>query len=182
MSEVLSHSSDDASSKKRRRPFRLFRKKAKSPTGTSGATKPTESPASPLVATAVPTTSPEPPTPLSPSPSLPKEPIQDRLGGKKSWLCQTKFFKDMISSSFDMVDQDGSGSVDEKELYSGLLLIHLKMGVYAGPAACKVRLPASSRAGERRGPTTIYDAQHAITNNLTFLLVSVVLFAPFLIF
>lgn len=141
MSEVLSHSSDDASSKKRRT-FRLFRKKnktegPKSPTN-AGATKPIESPASPLVAKEnAPTMSPVPSVP-STSPSLPKKPVQDRLElGKKSWLCQTKFFKDMITSSFDMVDQDGSGSIDEKELYSGLLLIHLKMGTYAGPAACK---------------------------------------------
>lgn len=58
---------------------------------------------------------------------------------KRPWLCRTKFFRDLINSSFELVDQDGSGSVDEKELYSGLLLIHLKLGVYAGPAACKVR-------------------------------------------
>lgn len=145
MSEALSHSSDGSSSKKRRRMFRLFRKKnksgSKSPSAaTSVATKPTELPASPVVTANVPTTSPRPSPVLPPSPPLPKKPIQDRLQGKKSWLCQTKFFKDMISSSFEMVDQDGSGSIDEKELYSGLLLIHLKMGVYAGPAACKVRV------------------------------------------
>ena len=29
---------------------------------------------------------------------------------------------------FDVIDTDGSGDVDEKELYSGLLLIHLKLG------------------------------------------------------
>lgn len=57
----------------------------------------------------------------------------------KSFLCRTKFFKEMIQSSFELVDQDGSGTIDEKELYSGLLLIHLKLGTYAGPAACKVR-------------------------------------------
>ena len=147
MSEVLSHSSDDASSKKRRGPFRLFRKKHKtvatSPTGGKGATKPSESPASPLNTKDAPTTpTPVPSAPL-PTPALPKKPVEDRLEVKKSWLCQRKFFKDMISSSFEMVDQDGSGSIDEKELYSGLLLIHLKMGVYAGPAACKVRQPAS---------------------------------------
>jgi hypothetical protein len=57
---------------------------------------------------------------------------------KKPWLCRTKFFKTMIDSSFLLVDQDGSNDVDEKELYSGLLLIHLKLGTYAGPSACKV--------------------------------------------
>lgn len=64
---------------------------------------------------------------------------KDLLMKKRPWLCRTKFFRDLMESSFELVDQDGSGSVDEKELYSGLLLIHLKLGVYAGPAACKVR-------------------------------------------
>jgi hypothetical protein len=36
-----------------------------------------------------------------------------------------------------VVDTDESGEVDEKELYSGMLLIHLKLGCYAGPAACR---------------------------------------------
>jgi hypothetical protein len=70
-----------------------------------------------------------------------KAPVAQRLERtqlKKPWLCRTKFFKNMIDSSFQLVDQDGSNDVDEKELYSGLLLIHLKLGTYAGPAACKV--------------------------------------------
>ena len=55
------------------------------------------------------------------------------------WLCKTCFFHNLYQSAFEVVDADGSGDVDEKELYSGLLLIHLKLGTYAGPAACKVR-------------------------------------------
>lgn len=43
----------------------------------------------------------------------------------------------MCDQAFTTIDTDGSGSVDEKELYSGLLLIHLKLGLYAGPAACR---------------------------------------------
>jgi hypothetical protein len=58
---------------------------------------------------------------------------------KMPWLARTKFFQRMCDWAFTVVDQDGSGNVDEKELYSGLLLIHLKLGSYAGPAACKVR-------------------------------------------
>ncbi len=58
----------------------------------------------------------------------------------KSYLSRSKWFQKMSAQAFDLVDQDGSGSVDEKELYSGLLLIHLKLGSYAGPAACKVRI------------------------------------------
>lgn len=56
---------------------------------------------------------------------------------KTSWLSRTKAFTKMSDSAFDIVDADGSGEVDEKELYSGLLLIHLKLGCYAGPAACR---------------------------------------------
>jgi hypothetical protein len=74
------------------------------------------------------TASPRTPTSSQPVPSMPK-----------SWLTKTKFFQNMIDSVFTDIDQDGSGDIDEKELYSGLLLIHLKLGAYAGPAACKVR-------------------------------------------
>lgn len=57
---------------------------------------------------------------------------------KRSFFTRTKFFRDMTGAAFEMIDADGSGEVDEKELYSGLLLIHLKLGTYAGPAACRV--------------------------------------------
>lgn len=55
----------------------------------------------------------------------------------KSWFCKTKWFTQMCDQAFAAIDADGSGNVDEKELYSGLLLIHLKLGTYAGPAACR---------------------------------------------
>jgi hypothetical protein len=60
------------------------------------------------------------------------------ISTKKGYFCKTRFFHNMCQSAFQVVDADGSGDVDEKELYSGLLLIHLKLGTYAGPAACKV--------------------------------------------
>lgn len=56
---------------------------------------------------------------------------------KPSWLARRRFFIKLLDQAFDLVDQDNSGTIDEKELYSGLLLIHLKLGLYAGPAACK---------------------------------------------
>jgi hypothetical protein len=55
-----------------------------------------------------------------------------------SWFSQLEWFKRISHWAFDVVDSDQSGQVDEQELYSGLLLIHLKLGTYAGPAACKV--------------------------------------------
>eukprot|EP00549_Striatella_unipunctata_P019571 CAMPEP_0118710556 /NCGR_PEP_ID=MMETSP0800-20121206/23459_1 /TAXON_ID=210618 ORGANISM="Striatella unipunctata, Strain CCMP2910" /NCGR_SAMPLE_ID=MMETSP0800 /ASSEMBLY_ACC=CAM_ASM_000638 /LENGTH=352 /DNA_ID=CAMNT_0006614775 /DNA_START=276 /DNA_END=1334 /DNA_ORIENTATION=+ len=56
---------------------------------------------------------------------------------KTSFLSRSKYFKDLCDWAFSLIDTDGSGAVDEKELYSGLLLIHLKLATYAGPAACK---------------------------------------------
>ena len=54
-----------------------------------------------------------------------------------SWLCRTKYFQKICLMAYDTIDSDGSGQIDEKELYAGLLLIHLQLGMYAGPAACR---------------------------------------------
>ena len=53
------------------------------------------------------------------------------------WLARNKRFQKLCDAVFESIDTDGSGSIDEKELYAGLLLIHLKLGAYAGPAACR---------------------------------------------
>jgi len=66
-----------------------------------------------------------------------QNPESQNKASQSSWLTRTKTFKRISDWAFDSVDIDGSGCVDEKELYSGLLLIHLNLGVYAGPAACK---------------------------------------------
>lgn len=66
-----------------------------------------------------------------PKPKKPKAKL------KTSWLSRSKWFTKLSDNAFAVVDADGSGEVDEKELYSGLLLIHLKLGCYAGPAACR---------------------------------------------
>lgn len=57
---------------------------------------------------------------------------------KSSFLTRSKTFQSLVNWSFDQVDTDGSGTIDKKELYAGLLLIHLHLAVYAGPAACEV--------------------------------------------
>jgi hypothetical protein len=54
-----------------------------------------------------------------------------------SWFCRTSHFYHLCDMAFEAVDADQSGTVDESELYAGLLLIHLKLGTYAGPAACR---------------------------------------------
>jgi len=66
--------------------------------------------------------------------------IRGRSKGKlpaSNWLTRTRFFGNLCNSIFHYVDDDGSGTIDEKELYSGLLMMHLKLATYAGPAACK---------------------------------------------
>ena len=54
-----------------------------------------------------------------------------------SWLTRTKAFQKLCAHAFAMVDTDQSGDVDEQELYAGLLLIHLQLGMYLGPSACR---------------------------------------------
>lgn len=79
-------------------------------------------------------------------------------GDSSNFLTRTQMFHDLLDWAFDQVDADGSGEVDEQELYSGLLLIHLKLGQYAGPAACK---PIS------RDQTTILFAKFDVDGNGT---------------
>lgn len=50
---------------------------------------------------------------------------------------RSKNFKKLTDWAFKTIDADGSGQVDKKELYTGLLMIHLKLATYAGPAACR---------------------------------------------
>ena len=40
-----------------------------------------------------------------------------------------------MSWAFKEVDQDNSGTISKEELYTGMLLIHLKLATYLGPAA-----------------------------------------------
>jgi hypothetical protein len=78
--------------------------------------------------------------PTPPAASTDKSPKQHTSSlpiEKAGWLARTKRFHKICDNAFELVDTDGSNSVDEKELYSGLLLIHLKLGTYAGPAACR---------------------------------------------
>lgn len=50
-------------------------------------------------------------------------------------LTESNAFRDLVSKTFDDMDDSGDGVVDEAELYSGLLLVHLKLSKYAGPSA-----------------------------------------------
>ena len=55
-------------------------------------------------------------------------------------LSKTKTFKNIVNYAFETIDSDKSGSIDKTELYAGLILIHLNLAAYVGPAACR---PAS---------------------------------------
>jgi EF hand len=60
---------------------------------------------------------------------------------KQKWITKylrrSKYFQRLCENAFVSIDTDQSGEVDEKELYAGLLLIHLQLGMYVGPSACK---------------------------------------------
>jgi Ca2+-binding protein (EF-Hand superfamily) len=49
-------------------------------------------------------------------------------------------FERLVQYVFDVVDVDKSGKICKKELYAGLILVHLKLAAYIGSAACR---PAS---------------------------------------
>lgn len=83
------------------------------------------------------TTAEEKSSPSSPSPQPRRVSAVSARAAETSWLMRQRRFRRLCDAVFDAVDTDGSGSVDEKELYAGLLLIHLKFGAYAGPAACR---------------------------------------------
>lgn len=74
--------------------------------------------------------------PLPPSPMARRSPPR-RNSVKSSYFTQTKYFKELVEESFESVDPNKTGFVDKKEVYAGLLLIHLNLSKYAGIAACK---------------------------------------------
>lgn len=53
-----------------------------------------------------------------------------------TFITRRRFFRNMSVKAFHDMDTDGNGGVDENELYTGLLLIHLELAKYAGPSAC----------------------------------------------
>merc|ERR1719491_679434 len=55
-----------------------------------------------------------------------------------TFLTRSFLFKKFIREVFKDIDTDKSNNIDKDELYKGVLLIHLQLAMYAGPAACRV--------------------------------------------
>jgi len=53
-------------------------------------------------------------------------------------LTRSKPFKTLVDKVFKACDTSKTGDVSKNELYVGLLLIHITLARYAGPAACFV--------------------------------------------
>ncbi|GMI22521.1 hypothetical protein TeGR_g6428, partial [Tetraparma gracilis] len=65
-----------------------------------------------------------PPSPVAPPP-------------RPSLLLRSRFVRSRAASIFRQLDADRSGSLSAGELYAGVLLLHLELAKYLGPAACK---------------------------------------------
>lgn len=63
-------------------------------------------------------------------------PQQPALQRNYNWLTRTAAFNKLSRWAFDQCDLDGSGQLDQTELYAGLLLVHVNLAKYAGAAAC----------------------------------------------
>ena len=61
--------------------------------------------------------------------------IKGKATTKGSYLTSTRMFQNLVTWAFREVDQDQSGHISKEELYTGMLLIHLKLATYLGPAA-----------------------------------------------
>eukprot|EP00537_Pseudo-nitzschia_pungens_P005931 CAMPEP_0172360534 /NCGR_PEP_ID=MMETSP1060-20121228/4546_1 /TAXON_ID=37318 /ORGANISM="Pseudo-nitzschia pungens, Strain cf. cingulata" /LENGTH=404 /DNA_ID=CAMNT_0013082557 /DNA_START=420 /DNA_END=1634 /DNA_ORIENTATION=+ len=81
-----------------------------------------------------------PPPPIQTTPAPSKSSSSSSAGGglfTKLNPVRWSFFERMCDDAFDSIDIDRSGEINESELYQGLLLIHLKLGLYFGAPACK---------------------------------------------
>lgn len=64
----------------------------------------------------------------------------DKMKRGANFMVRSARFERLVQYVFDIVDVDKSGKICKKELYAGLILVHLKLAAYVGPAACR---PAS---------------------------------------
>jgi hypothetical protein len=57
-----------------------------------------------------------------------------------NFLTRLKAFQKLSDMSFDICDPEKTGAVGKSDLYAGVILVHLNLAKYAGPAACYVSL------------------------------------------
>lgn len=60
-----------------------------------------------------------------------------------NWITRSYHFKKLCKYVFEICDKGKTGAINSTELYAGVLLVHLTLAKYAGPAAC---YPASREA------------------------------------
>jgi hypothetical protein len=53
-----------------------------------------------------------------------------------NFLTNSRAFQRLVHWAFSVCDNDGTGELGKAELFAGLLLVHLNLAKYAGPAAC----------------------------------------------
>jgi hypothetical protein len=54
-------------------------------------------------------------------------------------LTQSKTFRKLVDWAYGVCDDKKTGHIGQSELYAGLLLVHVKLAKFVGPAACFVR-------------------------------------------
>jgi len=69
--------------------------------------------------------------------------VMDLAKAKLNFITRSDGFKKLCKTVFKIVDGNDTGTINENELYTGVLLVHLNLAKYAGPAAC---YPASRDA------------------------------------
>lgn len=83
----------------------------------------------------MPSTAP-PSSPSLVSSSLTTDNSVSLLGRFERYLTQTRAFQAGVSKAFQVCDHNGEGVVDENELYTGLIMVHLTLAKHAGSSAC----------------------------------------------
>ena len=59
-----------------------------------------------------------------------------KKGNLGSWFTSTKMFRRVTSWAFKVCDSNKTGTINQAELYAGVLLVHVTLAKYAGSAAC----------------------------------------------
>ena len=62
--------------------------------------------------------------------------IDELKKSTSNFITRTDAFKKLCNHVFKICDSKGSGTINATELYAGVLLVHLNLAKYAGPAAC----------------------------------------------